>query len=339
MAYAHAASPFTIYNQPHWKLWQMANKATQAALAAATQSESRSLIRIEKLKQLYVAMLQCRLLEQRAPLRSPEQNWPVTQPKPIRREATEIGCTIDLRSRDAVTSPHGGWLSAILQRSSLRTQLGGRQRSMQHFGEQSAEQLIASAAHAKSAKSVVVAFTDNGSPSTWQPLFKHARSQSLPIIFVERDSLSGKWKGLKGSMSKFRAEDFDFPGIPVDGHDVVAVYRVAHESIQRARRGCGPTLIQCEPYLLDNDAVTVTKNGGRSGASGGTRNGSAGAGKKHLDWTVKDPIEQMERYLMQKGLFQDSWKSRVLREFSKELDAALGTTSEPGLHETLYPSV
>jgi TPP-dependent pyruvate/acetoin dehydrogenase alpha subunit len=317
----------------------MVNKARRPALAAAAQSEGGSLIRIEKLKQLYIAMLQCRLLEQRAPLLSREQQWPASDPKPIGSEATEIGCTIDLRSHDAVASPNGDWLSAILQRSSLRTRLGGRQRSMQYFGEPSAEQLIASAERVRKTKNVVVAFTDNGSPSTWQHVLKHAGAHSLPIIFIERDSLSVKSKGPKGSVPKFRAEDFGFPGIPVDGHDVVAVYRVAHEAIQRARRGGSPTLIQCQPYLLDNDTAKGTNNGAKSGARGATRNGATGAGKKQLDWTSKDPIEQMELYLTRKGLFRDSWKSRVLREFSKELDTALGTPSNSGLHETSYPSV
>jgi TPP-dependent pyruvate/acetoin dehydrogenase alpha subunit len=33
--------------------------------------------------------------------------------------------------------------------------------------------------------------------------------------------------------------------IPVDAGDAVAVYRVAHESIEKARRGAGPSLIEC----------------------------------------------------------------------------------------------
>ena len=35
------------------------------------------------------------------------------------------------------------------------------------------------------------------------------------------------------------------PAIPVDAEDVVAMYRVAHESIARARQGGGPTRILC----------------------------------------------------------------------------------------------
>ena len=41
------------------------------------------------------------------------------------------------------------------------------------------------------------------------------------------------------------ARDYGFPGIIVDGSDVVAVWRVAQESIHRARNGAGPTLIDC----------------------------------------------------------------------------------------------
>jgi TPP-dependent pyruvate/acetoin dehydrogenase alpha subunit len=321
------------------ELRQMVMKANRSALAAAAQLDGGSLIRHEKLKQLYIAMLQYRLLEQRVSAPSASQQPPATQPGPAGCEATEIGCTIDLRSRDAIALPYEHWLSAILQRSSLRTQLGGRLRSMQHVGEQAAEQLIASADRLKNTKMVAVVFADHASPFFWERVLKRAGSQSLPIIFVARATLSGESKDPRRRRSRLRAEDFGCPGIPVDAHDVVAVYRVAHESIQRARRGGGPTLIQCEPYVVENSTAAATRNGTKSGAKNGRRNGATAARKNSVDWTIKDPIEQMEQYLTRKGLFQDSWRKRIVREFSKQLDLAFGSTPKTDLHETTYPSV
>jgi pyruvate dehydrogenase E1 component alpha subunit len=40
------------------------------------------------------------------------------------------------------------------------------------------------------------------------------------------------------------------PGIHVDGMDVLKVREVAKEAIGRARRGEGPTLIECETYIF-----------------------------------------------------------------------------------------
>jgi pyruvate dehydrogenase E1 component alpha subunit len=47
-----------------------------------------------------------------------------------------------------------------------------------------------------------------------------------------------------------RAEGFGFPGTRVDGNDVLAVYRVTREALDRARRGDGPTLIEAMTYRI-----------------------------------------------------------------------------------------
>jgi len=45
-----------------------------------------------------------------------------------------------------------------------------------------------------------------------------------------------------------RAVSYDIPGVTVDGTDVLAVYEVAKQAVQRARAGGGPTLIECKTY-------------------------------------------------------------------------------------------
>jgi pyruvate dehydrogenase E1 component alpha subunit len=45
-----------------------------------------------------------------------------------------------------------------------------------------------------------------------------------------------------------RAGGYGMPGQVVDGQDVVAVYRASQEAVQRARRGEGPTLLECKTY-------------------------------------------------------------------------------------------
>jgi TPP-dependent pyruvate/acetoin dehydrogenase alpha subunit len=79
-----------------------------------------------------------------------------------------------------------------------------------------------------------------------------------------------------------------FPAIAVDGNDVVAVYRVATESIAHARRGNGPTLIEC---MVERS-------------------------KSH------DPIRKMEAYLMRRGLFSKGMKVEIADRFTRQLDAA-----------------
>ena len=45
-----------------------------------------------------------------------------------------------------------------------------------------------------------------------------------------------------------RAQGYGMPGVVVDGNDVIAVYEAAQEAYQRARRGEGPTFIECKTY-------------------------------------------------------------------------------------------
>jgi hypothetical protein len=87
-----------------------------------------------------------------------------------------------------------------------------------------------------------------------------------------------------------------FPVISVDGNDLVAIYRVAQESIARARDG-GPTLIACVPYIADG----MTAN----------------------------PIANTERYLTGKKLFDYRWKDEALAEFNTEVGAACLPQSDP----------
>jgi 2-oxoisovalerate dehydrogenase E1 component subunit alpha len=47
-----------------------------------------------------------------------------------------------------------------------------------------------------------------------------------------------------------RAEGYGFPGVRVDGNDVLAVYAATREALERARRGDGPTLIEALTYRI-----------------------------------------------------------------------------------------
>ena len=52
-----------------------------------------------------------------------------------------------------------------------------------------------------------------------------------------------------------RAAAYGFPGVVVDGTDVVAVYRAAQEAIERARGGGGPTLLELVTLRMEGHAV------------------------------------------------------------------------------------
>lgn len=45
-----------------------------------------------------------------------------------------------------------------------------------------------------------------------------------------------------------RAAAYNMPGVRVDGMDVVEVYKATQEAVERAKKGEGPTLIECDTY-------------------------------------------------------------------------------------------
>ena len=106
-----------------------------------------------------------------------------------------------------------------------------------------------------------------------------------------------------------KAQAYGFPGITVDGNDVVAVYRVASEAIAHARKGNGPTLIECKTYRwYGHSEIDPAKY----------------RDPEEVErWKANDPILNMEKYLMRKGLFSEEYKQKVAAEFSKELGVAI----------------
>ena len=99
---------------------------------------------------------------------------------------------------------------------------------------------------------VVVAFTGKAVTAlgAWHEALALSARRSLPMIFVVENNSRVKSAGPRSDWEDFtqKAQSYGLPGITVDGNDVVAVYRVAHESLERVRQGDGPVLIEARAY-------------------------------------------------------------------------------------------
>ena len=85
-----------------------------------------------------------------------------------------------------------------------------------------------------------------------------------------------------------RASGFGFPGIRVDGNDVLACYAVTRQALQAAREGEGPTLIEAFTYRMG--AHTTTDDPTRYRLS-----------SELETWRLRDPIERVRAYLARSG--------------------------------------
>ncbi|HUY42282.1 MAG TPA: pyruvate dehydrogenase (acetyl-transferring) E1 component subunit alpha [Acidimicrobiales bacterium] len=105
------------------------------------------------------------------------------------------------------------------------------------------------------AEEAAMTFFGDGASSQGDVLesFVWAASFNAPIVFFCQNN---QW-GISTPMSiqskiplYHRAHGFGFPGVRVDGNDVLAVYEVTKRALESARVGGGPTLIEAYTYRL-----------------------------------------------------------------------------------------
>ena len=102
-----------------------------------------------------------------------------------------------------------------------------------------------------------VALTYFGEGSTangqWHEAMNLAGVRRLPVVFIlENNQFAYSTPNeLEFAVDPVeRAHTYGFPGVNVDGNDVEAVFAAAHEAVERARRGEGPTLIECRTMRM-----------------------------------------------------------------------------------------
>jgi TPP-dependent pyruvate/acetoin dehydrogenase alpha subunit len=106
-----------------------------------------------------------------------------------------------------------------------------------------------------------------------------------------------------------RAVGYGIPGVTVDGTDVLAVYDTCVAAVERARRGDGPTLVEC---------VTMRMHG-HSASDDGSYVPAALLKK----WEQKDPIESFERRLLAEGVLRPEDIREIETRIQAEIEDAI----------------
>lgn len=127
------------------------------------------------------------------------------------------------------------------------------------------------AAKFKGKGGVGVAFFGDGASNQGTVLesMNLASAWKLPVIFLNENNGYAESTGVSYNVPTpniaDRAAGFGMPGVTVDGNDFFAVYEAAGEAIARARRGEGPTLIECKTQRyyghFEGDAMTYRPKG------------------------------------------------------------------------------
>jgi TPP-dependent pyruvate/acetoin dehydrogenase alpha subunit len=79
-----------------------------------------------------------------------------------------------------------------------------------------------------------------------------ATAWKVPVVFVCENNLYGISVSIKEACALDRLADrsagYGMPGVCVDGNDVLAVREAVNDAVKRARKGEGPTLVECQTY-------------------------------------------------------------------------------------------
>jgi len=111
-----------------------------------------------------------------------------------------------------------------------------------------------------------------------------AAAWNLPIVFVVENNLYGISVDIRRVTKEHhiakRAAGYGIEGITIDGNDVSKVYETAKEAINKARKGDGPTIIECLTYRWQGHHV---------GDPGIYR-----PEEEIAEWKAKEPIIKLE---------------------------------------------
>jgi pyruvate dehydrogenase E1 component alpha subunit len=139
----------------------------------------------------------------------------------------------------------------------------------------------------------VLAFFGDGAMSQGDvnEAFAWAGAQSLPVVFFCQNNqwaISAPVSVQSAVPLARRAAGFGFPGVRVDGNDVLACRAATVAALDRARSGGGPTLIEAVTYRMNPHTTSDDSTRYRPGA-------------ELTEWGARDPITRVRAYLEQAG--------------------------------------
>lgn len=244
---------------------------TRVTSAAAQAKHGHSLISDAKFRQLYEVALRVQLAGER------EQR--------LRgREASLAGVTADMLADDVVIAEFAASVDDIARG---RATAGMDRRSFE-------ERVIAALSDAvgdrmrKTGRITAIFFDAAPGSKVLQEARSMAIAARLPVMLVEYGTAKPNRSASKKKKSK--PAPLEYPSIPVDTQDVIAMYRVAHESIARAREGNGPTHIVGVRWQMPTGS----------------------ARKRATKRATQDAVTHLEEWLVMRGLPAPAWRREIV---------------------------
>jgi len=269
----------------------------------------------DRFAEMYQKMLEIRLFEEKIFELYAQNLIPGTIHLYAGEEAVAVGVCSSLRKDDYITSTHRGHGHCIAKGADLKRTMAeilgkktgyckGKGGSM-HIADFNVGMLGATAVvgaglpiavgaglsiQLRKTDQVVVCFFGEGASNqgTFHESINMASVWRLPVVFICENNLYAMGTRQSRVMNitdvANRAAAYGIPGEIVDGNDVLAVYDVAEKAVERARKGEGPTLVECKTYRhKGHSRVDPAKYRPKEEVE---------------EWLSKDPIKNLRTYLL-----------------------------------------
>jgi len=179
---------------------------------------------------------------------------------------------------------------------------------------------LAYAAKLQKRPEVVVCLFGDG--ATNQGVFHEAMNMAalynVPMVFVCENNLYGIGTAVSRASSVTelykKSCAYDTPGIKVDGMDVLAVYRLVKEAVDKAREGGGPTYIEARTYRFRGHSISDP--------------GSYRSEQEKKIWKERDPIPNFARLLSEREVASSSELEAIGSEEKARIEEAIRFAEE-----------
>jgi len=294
----------------------------------------------EKLVEMYEKLVEIRFFEDKVFELYGQNLVPGTIHLYAGEEAVAVGACSALGRTDYITSTHRGHGHCIAKGADLKRTMAeilgkktgyckGKGGSM-HIADFSIGMLGATAvvgaglpiavgaglsAKLRKTDQVVVCFFGEGASNqgTFHESLNMASAWKLPVVFVCENNLYAMGTRQSRIMNvedvAKRAVAYGISGKSVDGNDVIAVYEATRDAVEFARKGEGPTLIECKTYRR----------------RGHSRVDPARYRPKEevAEWLRRDPIKRFEDYLLQNDVLTEEELQSVKAQVADRIDDAV----------------
>ena len=286
---------------------------------------------------MYKQMLKIRMFEEKVFDLYAQNLVPGTIHLYLGEEAIAVGICTALNKDDYITSTHRGHGHCIAKGAELKRTMAeilgkktgyckGKGGSM-HIADFSIGMLGATAvvgaglpiavgaglsAKLRKTNQVVACFFGEGASNqgTFHESINMASTWHLPVIFVCENNLYAMGTRQSRVMNieniADRATAYGIPGTVVDGNDVLAVYEATQKAVERARKGEGPTLIECKTYRhKGHSRVDPAKYRPK---------------EEVAEWLAKDPIKRFKQKLLQTSTLTEAEVHQIEKEITVEIE-------------------